>query len=79
MKKKVILEVIVLIISLLVILNIGVAYFSYLEVCKEKEPTIKFDVIKKDNEIIYNELLYKIRVKEDDRTRRVSLKLFFLE
>ena len=36
-------------------------------------------IVKKDNQIIYNQALYKIIVDENDKTREVSLKLFFLK
>lgn len=63
----------------LVVLNTITAYVSYKKVINKKEPLLSFKIIKKDNKIIYNEALYKIIVNENDKTREVSLKLFFLK
>lgn len=79
MKKKKIINIIIWVLAFLIILNSIIAFVSYNEVCKKKEPTIKFKIIKKEDITIYKELLYEIRVKEESMTRSVSLKLFFLK
>lgn len=72
-------DIILWLIFTLVVLNTITAYVSYKKVINKKEPLLSFKIIKKDNKIIYNEALYKIIVNENDKTREVSLKLFFLK
>ena len=72
-------DIILWLIFTLVVLNTITAYISYKKVINKKEPLLSFKIIKKDNKIIYNEALYKIIVNENDKTREVSLKLFFLK
>lgn len=72
-------DIILWLIFTLVVLNTITAYVSYKKVINKKEPLLSFKIIKKDNKIIYNEALYKIIVDENDKTREVSLKLFFLK
>ena len=72
-------DIILWLIFTLVVLNTIIAYVSYKKVINKKEPLLSFKIIKKDNKIIYNEALYKIIVNENDKTREVSLKLFFLK
>ncbi|MEE0699056.1 MAG: hypothetical protein U0M66_00400 [Bacilli bacterium] len=79
MKKKTIINSVILMVATLVIVNTITAYVSYRQVCDKKEPTIKFGVVKKDNLTIYKELLYHVRVVKEERSRTVSLKLFFLK
>lgn len=79
MKKNKIVEVILWIIIFLFLTNIIVAYISYKQVSEEKEPNISFSKKEVGNKIIYNEGLYKVIVKENEKIREVSLKLFFLE
>lgn len=79
MKKKTIIDIIILGVALLVIINTITAYVSYRQVCDKKEPTIKFGIVKEDNVTIYKELLYHVRVLNEDNSRTVSLKLFFLK
>ena len=72
-------DIILWLIFTLVVFNTIIAYVSYKKVINKKEPLFSFKIIKKDNKIIYNEALYKIIVNENDKTREVSLKLFFLK
>ena len=72
-------DIILWLIFTLVVLNTITAYVSYKKVINKKEPLLSFKITKKDNQIIYNEALYKIIVDENDKTREVSLKLFFLK
>lgn len=72
-------DIILWLIFTLVVLNTITAYVSYKKVINKKEPLLSFKIIEKDNKIIYNEALYKIIVDENDKTREVSLKLFFLK
>ena len=61
MKKKTIINSVILMVATLVIVNTITAYVSYRQVCDKKEPTIK------------------VRVVKEERSRTVSLKLFFLK
>lgn len=79
MEKKKIANIITYVILIFLILNAVIALISYNEVSKKKTPTISFGVSKKGNETIYNELLYSVKVKEEEMVRTVSLKLFFLK
>lgn len=72
-------DIILWLIFTLVVLNTITAYVSYKKAINKKEPLLSFKITKKDNQIIYNEALYKIIVNENDKTREVSLKLFFLK
>lgn len=79
MKKKKIISIIFGILVVFFVLNSLVALVSYNEVCNKKKPTINFGISKNSQEITYKELLYNVRVKQEDMTRTVSLKLFFLK
>lgn len=79
MKKKKIINITVWVLVVFVVLNSIIAFDSYNKVCKNKEPMVKFGIYKKSGYVIYKELLYEVRVKEENMTRSVSLKLFFLK
>ncbi len=79
MKKLKIGDIILWLFIVLFLLNTLAAYFSYVSVSDNKEPKINFGVKKENGITTYNEGLYNIVVKEDETTKEVSLKLFFLK
>ncbi len=79
MKKNKICDIVFWVIVILILINTGFAYLTYKQVSDKKEPTFIFNKKITENKITYSEVLYKVTVEEDNKTRVVSLKLFFLK
>lgn len=78
MNKKIV-NVVLVILVLLFIFNWLFAYIAYFKVCNNGEPLMYFNKKTNDNHIIYNELLFKIKVENKINKKVTSLKLFFIE
>lgn len=79
MKKNRIGDIILWLVVIVVVLNTIIAYVSYKNVSDKKEPKFSFGVARQKGKITYKEGLYNVIVSEDEKTRTVSLKLFFLK
>lgn len=79
MKKNRIGDIILWLVVIVVVFNTIIAYVSYKNVSDKKEPKLSFGVSEKKGKVIYKEGLYNVIVSEDEKTRTVSLKLFFLK
>ncbi len=79
MKKNKMGKIILWIIVGLVFVNTIISYASYKMVINGKKPVFYFKKEKSKNEVTYLEGIYKIIKTENDDTRFVSLKLFFLK
>lgn len=79
MKKNRIGDIILWLVVIIVVLNTIIAYISYKNVSDKKKPMFSFGITEKTGKITYKEGLYNVIVSEDDKTRTVSLKLFFLK
>lgn len=79
MKKYKIGDIILWSILILFLINTLIAYISYRQVSENKEPTISFAKKTVNKKVIYNEGIYNVIVKEYDKEKEVSLKLFFLK
>lgn len=78
MNKKIV-NVVLVILVLLFIFNWLFAYISYVKVCNNDKPLIYFNKKTNDDYIVYNELLFKIKVQNNTNKRITSLRLFFIK
>lgn len=79
MKKNKIPDIILCFVAIIILMNTIIAYVSYKRVCDDKLPVISSGKKTDNKNVTYKQGLYKIVVIENDDTREVSLKLFFLK
>lgn len=78
MKKKII-NVVLMIALIFFASNSIFAYISYDRVTKGDEPLFYLDKKKNDSYVLYNELLYNIKITNNGGNKVTTLKLFFIK